>query len=73
MNTVLGPKEVAAALGIGERTARRLMVAGKIRSFRVGEKHLRTLRKHVVAYCDEQCERYRRQAPVTPFRDLRAA
>ena len=46
----LGPKEVAAILGVSPRTVTRLMRAGELRAFRVGRKPWRTTLQQVAAY-----------------------
>ena len=60
MPTCLGPKEVAARLGVSERRAQSLFREGAIPAFRVGEKLWRTTGENVEAYIAEQCKRYRR-------------
>ena len=50
MLVFLGPKDVAARLGISERGAQRLMKAGEIPSFRAGFKPLRTTELHLESY-----------------------
>jgi excisionase family DNA binding protein len=46
----LSPKQVAALLGVSERTAARLMASGAIHAFRVGPKLLRTTRAKLLEY-----------------------
>lgn len=65
----LGPKDVAAELGLHERSATRLMRDGTIQSCRVGPgaKLWRTTRAHLEVYLAEQfaSERRRHAAPPT--------
>jgi len=50
MVVFLGPKDVAARLGISERGAARLMKRGEIPSFRAGVKPWRTTDLHLEGY-----------------------
>lgn len=50
MVVFLGPKDVAARLGISERGAARLMKRGEIPSFRAGVKPWRTTELHLEGY-----------------------
>lgn len=50
MIVFLGPKDVAARLGISERNAARLMKRGEIPSFRAGVKPWRTTELHLESY-----------------------
>jgi len=50
MVVFLGPKDVAARLGISERGAARLMKRGEIPSFRAGVKPWRTTELHLESY-----------------------
>lgn len=54
----LAPKEVAALLGISERSALRLMASQEIESFRVG-RLWRTTADRVAAFIRRQIERTR--------------
>ncbi len=60
VESCLGPKEVAAMLGVSDRTVQRLMRSGKLESFRVGPKLWRTLPGKVEAYKASSFDRYRR-------------
>ena len=58
--TPLGAKDVAAALNVSERTARRLMRSGELMALKVG-KQWRTTEGALVAYLARGFERYRRE------------
>ncbi len=66
--TILGPKDIAARLGISERGATRLMRQGDIPSFRAGAKPWRTTELHLESYIGRQMEVERKgyTLPATP-------
>ena len=70
---LLGPKDVAALLGVHERTAIKLFATGEIRAFRAGPKLWRTTREVYDAWVAEKLQPDRRNCltePVLPMRVL---
>lgn len=60
LNASLDAKAVAAALGVSERTAQRLMRKGELAALKVG-KLWRTNEESVAAYVQRGFARYRRE------------
>lgn len=69
MDAVLTLRGVAMALGVSERTARRLVTAGTIQGFRAGPRQWRVRQSALDAYIDTQlhlADRRRGVPTVTP-------
>jgi len=70
---LLGPKDVAALLGVHERTAVKLFATGEIRAFKAGPKLWRTTREVYETWVKEKLQADRRNsltAPALPLRVL---
>ena len=69
----LGPKEIAALVGVHERTVVRLFATGELPAFKVGPKLWRTTREAFDAWVKEKLQPSRRNsltAPALPLRVL---